>query len=555
MADDRQTDRSLVGALPQREIGFSGAQVWGGHVQDEFIRELAGVNGRKVYREMRENDSMIGAVFYALESLGASVDWRVDKGENGSEQDMEFLEQVFLGNDMDTSFDHFIRDTFTAMVFGWAYFEVTYKKRDQTETVNHRETDSYFNIGQEKLGSVRKPLSRFDDGKVGIAAISLRAQDTLWQWHMSEQGRTLGMTQMHPITGKHAKIPINKALHLVTRPNKGSPEGYSLLRNAYREWYSKRRIENIEVDGIDRDLTGLPTIYIPGEILRRAEQGDASAKKMVDEYRAMATEIRTNQSSGIVVPSDVWEGNDGRPSGVGKVRVELLASPGQRVIDIDAAIRRRDRGIARAILADFMTLGGEARGNFSLSRNLSSLFVTALESWFDNVEAEINRQIIPTLWTLNGLTTEPPLLKHGRVVPNDLEQLGTFLRDAVGMGVITLPDPNLENEVRGAAGMPEAPPPEEQERLKTEAAEMDVKAEKLKIKAGVMPDPTKQPMGQAGKPGMGQNKFGKPNKSSGGGLNKPGANSGSMNKPGGGNRPYKPAPPAKSQTKNRRPIK
>ena len=448
---------SLIGAKPEMELGFAGSNVWGGHVNEEFIPQLVGVLGRRTFREMRENDSMIGAIFYALETLGTSVDWRVEEAEDGAEEDVQFLEEVFLQEDMDSSWSHFIMDTFTSLIYGWSYFEVTYKLRATDMTRKLKETTSYFNIGgtgnDGGVGVLRKPVSKFNDGKIGIQAIALRPQDTLWQWHVSEKGKVLGMTQINPINGEQVTIKINKALHLVTRPNKGSPEGFSLLRNSYRDWFAKRRIENIEVDGIDRDLTGLPIASIPGDILEKAARGDERAQKTVERYKAVVKDIRTNQTSGIVVPSDMWLDTELHPSNARKVSIELLASPGQRTIDIDAAIRRRDRGIARALLADFMTLGGEAHGNFALSRNLSSLFVTALTSWLDNVENEVNRQIIPWLWRLNGRDPDkdkPPMLKHGQVVPNDLEQLGSFLREATTAGLITLPDPKLEDEVRGS---------------------------------------------------------------------------------------------------------
>jgi hypothetical protein len=48
-----------------------------------------------------------------------------------------------------------------------------------------------------------------------------------------------------------------------TKSRKGSPEGKSILRNAYRSWYFKRRIQEIEGIGIERDLAGFPTLTAP----------------------------------------------------------------------------------------------------------------------------------------------------------------------------------------------------------------------------------------------------------------------------------------------------
>lgn len=59
------------------------------------------------------------------------------------------------------------------------------------------------------------------------------------------------------------RIPMSKAMLFRTESVKDNPEGRSILRNAYRSWYFKRRIQEIEAIGIERDLAGLPVIHAP----------------------------------------------------------------------------------------------------------------------------------------------------------------------------------------------------------------------------------------------------------------------------------------------------
>ena len=61
-------------------------------------------------------------------------------------------------------------------------------------------------------------------------------------------------------------IPIDKALLFRTKSRKDNPEGRSILRNAYRSWYFKRRIQEVEGIGIERDLAGLPVMYAPADL-------------------------------------------------------------------------------------------------------------------------------------------------------------------------------------------------------------------------------------------------------------------------------------------------
>lgn len=503
-------------AAPMSEIGYPGAYQYGGRVNDEFIPELSGYRGNLIYRQMRENDSMIGAIFYAMEKLASSVEWYVDPhpDEEDNEDDVKFLDEVFFKNDMDHSFMHFLLDTFTTLQYGWSFFEVTYKLRRSDLMITIKEGEN--NTQEKRVGSIRVPASKFEDGAMGIKGIKLLPQDTLHEWHLSERGQVLGMSQLQPIKGDVVTVKITKALHLVSRPHRGSPQGMSLLRNAYRDWDMKRKIENIEVEGIDRDLTGLPIVKIPSNLLDGSEKN----QEILNKYVSLSKEIRTNQASGIVVPSDMYEDNEGNPTQAPQVSVELLSSPGQRTIDVDATIRRKDRGIARSILCDFMTLGGEAHGSFALSHNLSSLFITSLTSWLDIVAQEINRQIVPMLWSLNGRTTPPPIIKHGQIVPNDLEVLGGFLQSAVTAGLITLPDRDLENSVRSAAGMPSMPDQEEQEKMMREKGEIEADIEGMKAKAKGMDQ--QQPGGgkkgaEGKKPGAGGGKPGAEGKKPGSG--------------------------------------
>ena len=62
--------------------------------------------------------------------------------------------------------------------------------------------------------------------------------------------------QLAPPSYKQVVIPMEKCLLFRTQTHKNNPEGRSILRNAYRSWYFKKRIEEIEGVGIERDLAG-----------------------------------------------------------------------------------------------------------------------------------------------------------------------------------------------------------------------------------------------------------------------------------------------------------
>ena len=49
-----------------KEIGRIGQRRYGGIVYEEFLHELRGKKGIEVYREMSENDDVVGAILFAI---------------------------------------------------------------------------------------------------------------------------------------------------------------------------------------------------------------------------------------------------------------------------------------------------------------------------------------------------------------------------------------------------------------------------------------------------------------------------------------------------------
>lgn len=63
---------------PGKEIGSSGLNVTPmGTVDDEPSPNLRGRKAVKVFREMRDNDATIGAIFFAIENLCRQAEWEV----------------------------------------------------------------------------------------------------------------------------------------------------------------------------------------------------------------------------------------------------------------------------------------------------------------------------------------------------------------------------------------------------------------------------------------------------------------------------------------------
>ena len=407
------------------EIGRIGQYRYGGIIYEEYLKELQGQKGVEVFKEMAENDDTIGAILFVIEMLMRQCTFSVEpSGDTAKDKEAaEFIEQCM--NDMQNSWGETMAEIVSFLTYGWSYHEIVYKRR----------------VGKT---SDPRTSSKYDDGLIGWRKLPIRSQDTLWEWQYQDGTDDLiGMIQAPPPNYEHFTIPLEKALHFRTRSRKDNPEGRSILRNAYRSWYFKKRIQEIEGIGMERDLAGFPVLTGPEQLdLWDAEDPDMVA--MLSAAQTIVTNIRRDAKEGLVLPAG-W-------------KLELLSAGNRRQFDTNQIIDRYDKRIATTVIADFILLGQQAVGSFALSSDKTRLFALAIGTYLDVICEVFNKQGIPRLIDLNGDhfkgITDYPKMVHGDIEDANLESLGTFISSMVTAGVL-IPDEELEDFVRRAGNLPE----------------------------------------------------------------------------------------------------
>lgn len=406
------------------EIGRIGQKRYGGTFYEEFLRELRGKKGIETYREMAENDDTIGAILFAVEMLIRQASWNVEPGGDTpkDKEAAEFVEQCM--HDMQDTWTDTISEILSFLTYGWSFHEIVYKRR---------------------MGKTRdqKTRSKYNDGLIGWRKLPIRAQETLYQWEYDDEDNLIAMTQLPPPNYGLITIPMDKAMLFRTKSRKGNPEGRSILRNAYRSWYFKRRIQEYEGIGIERDLAGLPVFTAPEDIAIW-DENDPDMVKLRTGMEAMVQKIRVDELAGIVKPHGF--------------EFELLNSGGSKQFDTNAIIQRYDTGMAMTVLADFIFLGHQQVGSFALSSDKTELFSMAIGAYLDIICETFNSQGIPQLIDVNGShfdgITDYPKLAHGDIENADIQKLASYIKDMTGVGIL-VPDDGLEDYVREAAGLPE----------------------------------------------------------------------------------------------------
>lgn len=424
--------------VDMQELGTTGLKRTSGFIYDEFLTRLQGIQGIKTYREMSDNDPVIGAVFYAIEKVITRLEWRVDpyrdstsdgEPETLDDETAQFIESCL--NDMSDSWDSTLSQILSMCIYGWSFHEIVYKQR----------------VGPDHKDPSKR--SKFTDGKIGWRKWAIRGQETLYLWTFDEDGGIQGMQQVDPYTG-HGRIdiPIEKALLFRTTAAKNNPEGRSLLRNAYRPWWFKRRIEEIEAIGIERDLAGLPIAYVPPEYLSSTASNDQQV--VLAAIKQIVTSIKRNENEGIVFPQ-VFD-DSGKPL----FDLKLLTSGGSRQFDTDKVITRLDQRIAMSVLSDFILLGNDRVGSFALGATKMDLWSMSVDSIAKTIADTVNQHAIPRLLRLNGMAVDrAPVLQYSEVAHIDLGEIADFVSKMTTAGVLA-PDPALEDHLRELAGLPPA---------------------------------------------------------------------------------------------------
>jgi len=387
------------------EVGRSGMDHSFGNMFEEFLSELRGQDGIRTYREMSDNDPIIGAFMHAIKQIFREARWDVEVPKGGSEKDANMLRDAMY--DMGNSWNDFISDAISMTIYGWSWFEQVFKK--------------------EK------------NGRISWKKLAFRAQKSMDRWDLDDSGNLYGMFQRPAPDYQEYYIPLSKSVHFKTEHAGGNPEGRSILRNAYRPWFFKKYIEEVEGIGIERDLTGLPMVKLPEGI--NMQDDDTQTAAAITAAKRLVTNVRRDEQDGLVVPYG-WE-------------FELIASPGTRQFDTVSVINRYNKEMAVTVLAQFIMLGMERTGSYALAEEQTDMFYLCLEGWMDAIASVFNRQAVKLFFNLNGKddVTMMPYVVHTPIRRYTIKDFGDYINKLAGADLIDTNDEELRIFVKDYARM------------------------------------------------------------------------------------------------------
>lgn len=427
-----------------QELGSTALATQAGLVLDEFMRQLRGSNGAKQFREMSDNDDIIGAVLFAFNELAGNASWWVEPASQDADgiRRRDFIDDAL--HDMDQPFTDILSESQAKWIYGFAPMEICFKERKGMLP------------GDDNEGNPL-PVSKYNDNQLGWDKWASRPAESLLRWRFDDHGKLEGMFQTHPTEYKAVWIPREKFLLFRTTSARGNPEGRSLLRNAWRTWFIKKGIVDQYAVGMARDLSGYPTLYAPKDV-DIWNESNTTMRALFNKAFKMVRAIARHEKEGMVLPND-WE-------------LKLLSSPGTRQFNLKEAIELFNQSMAMSMLGDVILIGHAPVGSYALSTNKSKMLAAAIETQLDRSASVVNRHAVPQLLALNGeeLDKPTPQLKHGPVEVPDLAELSEYISKLSGVGGLTLPDDTLEEHLRKIAKLPSK---EEEEPELRQATEVD----------------------------------------------------------------------------------
>lgn len=418
--------------MPTTTVGFVGLKASSGIVSEEFITNLQWPNAGKIYQEMSSNDAVIGACLYLMETLIRRANWHVvvpastdGTDTTGMDEWKIFLEQCM--NDMDQSWDSFISEVLSMLPYGFSFHEVTYKVR------------------RGPLEKDKKFYSKYSDGKIGWRGIPIRSQATLQEWVFDDAtGEAISFKQDISATAVKGgagtiEIPLDGNLLFRLTESRGNPEGRSILRRAYRSWYFKKYIEELEGIGVERNLAGIPLLQ-PDENTPLFDDTRNDMKKLLTWATDLVAGLRQDTNHGVVLPFG-WS-------------LKLMGVEGSGNINTDTIIHRHESRMAITMLADIVLLGGDRTGSFALADTKKSLLIRSLEAIMNAICAILNSVAVPKLFIMNGMTdlTYMPKITADAIEEPSITELSLLLRST---GLDITKNKELFNFIMRIANAPE----------------------------------------------------------------------------------------------------
>ncbi len=421
------------------ESGYLDLNVFNGVSNDELKKELNFPHSVNTYKQMSYH-ATINSALTLFENLIGKADWKFKPIADATPEE---LKQAKIINEMmqdltDQTWSEFISEAMSANMYGFSVHEKVYRRR------------------------LKANGSKHDDGVIGWKKLPIRNQETIEKFIFSEDGNEVrgvkqNLSAISDVYNRYSSrtnneviLPRSKVMLFRAGKHKGDPFGKSMLRDAYLAWRFLTVIEEIEANGVAKDLAGLPVLKLPPQYLSSEASPDQKAIRAY--YENVMRNLQLNQQSALILPQ-AHDPDTRQPL----FELELLSLNGSKAMDTTKIKEYYKNLILTALFADILVLGQSGGGSNALGQVKNSLSATAAEAMLKKIRDVSNEDLIKQTYELNGWdTSRMGQMDFDNLEIEDLESFSKAIQRFASTSVIEV-DRAVLNRVRESIGVDALP--------------------------------------------------------------------------------------------------
>lgn len=408
LADDGQQQDMRVVHVREAAQGTSGTKIYSGYIDEEYLARMKGTQRADEFDKMRRSDSDVVMLLAAVRNLILSAVWEIEPGDESEQAkaDAELVKHILMC-DMENTWDQFLTEALTCMIFGHSVFERTHKMVQ----------------AHPKFGSY-----------VGLQNLAWRNPRTIERWNLDPETKKLSsVTQVaHGDVQKYIDMDA-RYLTIISLMREGQNyEGISMLRGVYGSYMRKNTYMKLNAIGIEKFAIPTPVAEIPD------------------------IDINSEQYTNMIDVLENFVGHESQyithPVGWKITLVNNTYDPEK----VERSVEAEGGRMAKAFLANFLNLGSGGGGSYALSNDLSDFFMSGLDFLANLIVADLNRVVIPELIQINfGSRQVYPKVIHSGISDKAGKELAETLTQLYN-GKFVQPDDELEKFLRQKYKLPKA---------------------------------------------------------------------------------------------------
>ena len=421
------------------ESGYLGLNVFNGVSNDELKKELNFPNSVNTYKQMSYHGT-INSALTLFENLIGKADWSFKPIKDANQEE---LNQAKIINEMmrdltDQTWSEFISEALSANMYGFSVHEKVYRRR------------------------LKANGSKYDDGLIGWKKLPIRNQETIEKFIFSEDGNEVkgvkqNLSAISDVYNRYSSrtnneviLPRSKIMLFRAGKSNGDPFGKSMLRDAYLAWRFLSVIEEIEANGVAKDLAGLPVLKLPPQYL--SSDASPEQKSIRAYYENVMRNLQLNQQSALILPQ-AHDPDTKQPL----FDLELLSLNGSKAMDTSKIKEYYKNLILTSLFADILVMGQSGGGSNALGVIKNSLSATAAEAMLRKIRDVINTDLIKQTYELNGWnTSRMGAIDFDNLETEDLESFSKAVQRFASTSIIEV-DRAVLNRVRESIGVDALP--------------------------------------------------------------------------------------------------